>query len=385
MPSATTPPYAAPSPPDFDSIPELDWSLVASGDPIDRKLFLSKLRNVLLHVGFMYLKNHPVPTELVERIKQHTVDVFNLPLERKLKMDMIDSPHFYGYNRMAFERTAGAPDIREHIDLGPDSPSTYDPSSGPLYRKMRPGPNPWPDQEDAPGFKEDVKKYIATLAPLSREFIGLVAEAIGLPRESFYQFLEAADVPQGRIKMVHYPPTDTPNAQGVGPHKDGWLTFLLQVNDVPGLQVQNHSGKWVDVPPRDGTYVVNLGKGLQHLTHGVLLATTHRVLPPPPGVHRYSCPFFQDVALDVPWTPLDVPEEVRREVGARGEVVSDVKPLEPAGASDGWQYLANRIKSHPATGLRHYPDFARMVLGEEIFLKESATLDKLLAKRDAEI
>ncbi|KAJ3335846.1 hypothetical protein HDU93_004248, partial [Gonapodya sp. JEL0774] len=367
---------------DFSSIPELDWGLVSSGDPAHRADFLRQLRDVLLHVGFMYLKNHPVPSDLVNKIKRHTVSVFDLPLQKKLKMDMLDSPHFYGYNRLAFERTAGAPDIREHIDLGPDSPSVYNPSTDPLYRRMRPGPNPWPDEEDAPGFKEDARKYVRTLAPLSREFIKLVAESIGLPRGAFDKFLEDESIPQGRIKMVHYPPTSAPNAQGVGPHKDGWLTFLLQVNDVPGLQVQNHSGKWIDVPPREGTFVVNLGKGLQYLTRGVLLATTHRVLPPPPGMDRYSCPFFQDVALEVPWEPLEVPEDVRLEVVDRGEVVSDVQPLEPSGASDGWQYLANRIKSHPATGVKHYPEFAREVLGEDVYAREVDVVEKLTREKE---
>lgn len=85
-------------------------------------------------------------------------------------------------------------------------------------------------------------------------------------------------------------------AQGVGPHKDPWLTFLLQVNDVLGLQVQNHKGDWIDVPPTEGTFVVNIGLGIEAVTRGVAVATTHRVINPPPGSIpriRYVLCFFK--------------------------------------------------------------------------------------------
>ena len=36
---------------------------------------------------------------------------------------------------------------------------------------------------------------------------------------------------------------------------------LLQASPHKGLQVQNLSGEWIDAPPIDGTFVVNIGKG----------------------------------------------------------------------------------------------------------------------------
>ena len=94
---------------------------------------------------------------------------------------------------------------------------------------------------------------------------------------------------QHKLKIVKYPeaPTesDDPIArQGVGPHKDSMLTsYLLQATGHRGLQVQNVKGEWIDCPPIDGTLVVAMGQGLEALTQGVCVSTTHRVLSPAAG------------------------------------------------------------------------------------------------------
>jgi isopenicillin N synthase-like dioxygenase len=59
----------------------------------------------------------------------------------------------------------------------------------------------------------------------------------------------------------------------------GFFGFLLQ-DDVGGLQVQNADGEWLDVTPRDNTFVVSLGEMLEVATAGAFTATTHRVLVP---------------------------------------------------------------------------------------------------------
>lgn len=77
-------------------------------------------------------------------------------------------------------------------------------------------------------------------------------------------------------KVVKYPLRDG-KGQGVGPHYDsGFLTLvmlniclrrnltrlqLLQASDHKGLQAQNPSGEWIDVPPIEDTLVINVGKG----------------------------------------------------------------------------------------------------------------------------
>jgi isopenicillin N synthase-like dioxygenase len=41
---------------------------------------------------------------------------------------------------------------------------------------------------------------------------------------------------------------------------------LFQATDHRGLQVQNLTGDWIDVPPIPHTFVVNIGKGISALS-----------------------------------------------------------------------------------------------------------------------
>lgn len=99
----------------FTSIPVLDLSLVES--QATKPLFLSELRRALVIVGFFYLKNTPVSADVQKEFVQKSKDLFNLPLEKKLEIDMVNSKHFLGYSRLGCERTARKTDHREMFDV----------------------------------------------------------------------------------------------------------------------------------------------------------------------------------------------------------------------------------------------------------------------------
>ena len=61
----------------------------------------------------------------------------------------------------------------------------------------------------------------------------------------------------------------------------------------------------LDAAPVPDGYVVNIGEMLEVATRGYLTATRHRVTSPPPGVDRYSVPFFLGPRLDAVVEPLD--------------------------------------------------------------------------------
>ena len=68
--------------------------------------FLLPLKEALVMVGFFYLKNPPIPAEVKEAFVEKAIQLCNLPLEKKLEIDMINSRHFLGYSRLGAEKTA---------------------------------------------------------------------------------------------------------------------------------------------------------------------------------------------------------------------------------------------------------------------------------------
>jgi isopenicillin N synthase-like dioxygenase len=341
----------------FDSIPILDLSL--ADNPETKPDLLLDLRHALLEVGFLYIKNTGIPTDLVQKTITLGKDFFNLPEDKKLECEMKNAKSFLGYNKLGMEITRFKTDWREQIDL-----STPHPIPGPeepLYRNLL-APNLWPDENAIPGFRNCYEDYMQRMGDMSMRFIRLCAEAIGLESAAFDQFFDAAQ--QHKLKIVKYPDLEElgveGEAQGVGPHKDSMLTsYLLQASHHRGLQVQNADGRWVDCPPIDGTFVVAIGQGMEALTQGVCQSTTHRVQSPARGSGaRYSIPFFQGVSYDASFESMDVPEkvkELRQEVlKRRGEKLDDIEFTFIKGMWSrlGEATLMNRIKSHPDVGER---------------------------------
>ena len=89
-----------------------------------------------------------------------------------------------------------------------------------------------------------------------------------------------------------------------GAHVDSGFVTLLAQDGVEGLQAKLADGRWIDVPPVDGTLAVNFGKLLDRWTGGRIRATEHRVLGP--GRTRYSIPFFYEPAVDAVIAPLPI-------------------------------------------------------------------------------
>ncbi|TGO38734.1 hypothetical protein BHYA_0068g00140 [Botrytis hyacinthi] len=363
----------------FTNIPILDLSLARS--PETKPEFLDQLRHALLEVGFLYLKNVGITQELIDNVIEEGIKFFDIPLQEKTKIQMVNAPSFLGYSPLSAEITAHAIDQREQIDLS--TPHPIPTATDPLYYNLL-APNLWPSPTYLPNFRPVFESYIKQMGDISIFFTSLIAEAIGLPANAFERYFDADQ--QHKLKVVKYPDLKElglrpeEEGQGVGPHKDSMLTsYLLQVGDKKGLQVQNLRGEWIDCPPIEGTLVVAIGQGMEALTKGVCMSTTHRVLSPQyGGGPRYSVPFFQGVRGSTRFEELnevgigEVKEDVRQmrrkvleSVGGR---LDDVEfTFRGGGKADtlGEATLRNRIKSHVDVGEKWYPEILADIRAEQ--------------------
>lgn len=371
--------------PHVPSIPILDLSW--SHSPEKKSLLLDQLRSALYDVGFLYITNHGISQATISNLTDRLPELFDLPAEARAKMSKLNSPHFLGYSGFAEEATLGKQDLREQFDMATELPVVWKGTVADgedskqnghtrdftqLYWRLR-GPNQWPPEDAVPGFRQAFLDYHDAVQELSYSFVHLIEEAFGIEVGTFDHFFgrgkdgretngrthlpsRAFLPPQHRIKLLKYPPSpqrqDSNSNQGVGAHKDssGWLTFLYQVSDLPGLEVLSSSNEWLPVHPIPGTFVVNFGNAFEAATQGAVKATTHRVIAPgPESKTRYSIPFFQGLPLDMTASEVQtyLPEHVKKMRGQVSGVQSEAQSfLDPRWDSLGESQLRKWVRSH---------------------------------------
>ena len=326
----------------YAALPVLD----VSRGKTDKVKFLEELRQVSYDLGFFYVSGHGIDQALIDRVLTLARQFFALPAEDKLAVEMVNSPHFRGYNRTGMERTRGQADWREQIDIGAERERVQINDGMPAYWRLQ-GPNQWPSQ--IPNFRETILTYQAAVTDLAIRVLHLFAEALGQPENVFDDIFLPA--PQQLLKLVRYPGRDaTESDQGVGAHKDGGFVTILLQDVQSGLQVEN-GDTWIDAPPMRGTFVLNVGELLEMASMGYLRANVHRVVTPQAGADRISVPFFFGARLDATVPMLQLPAELAPY--ARG-VTRD--PLNPMFYEVGKNQLKSRLRSHPDVAQRHHAD-----------------------------
>ncbi|WP_165067323.1 isopenicillin N synthase family dioxygenase [Marisediminicola senii] len=327
------------------TLPVLDLSRL---DGPDAEQFRADLREATHEYGFFYLTGHGVPQELVDRVIRTARQFFDLPEADKMAIESLQSPHFRGYTRVGGELTMGAVDWREQIDIGPERPAVPKGDGVPDYFALQ-GPNQWPAA--LPELERTVTEWHDALSEVALRLMRAWALSLGADENIFDQAF--AENSSTLIKIVRYPGKSDPEPQqGVGAHKDsGVLTLLFVEPEKAGLQVEK-DGEWIDAPPIDGAFVVNIGELLEVATNGYLKATVHRVISPSIGQDRISIPFFYSPALDATIPLITLPDDL----DAPGITVD---PANPIYNTYGENALKSRLRAHPDVAAIHHPELVK--------------------------
>ena len=331
------------------SLPVLDLSL--ADDPSTAEDFRIALREATHDVGFFYLAGHGVDPALAPRLIEVARQFFALPEAEKLAIENTLNPHFRGYTRIGGERTQGKVDWREQIDVGPEREPLPTGPGHPDYNLLQ-GPNPWPDS--LPELRTVLTAWNEAMAEVSDRLLAAWAQSLGQERDVFAAAFGHA--PASLTKVVRYPSREPDGTeQGVGWHNDfGVLTLLLVEPGTRGLQVE-HQGRALDVPPVEGTLIVNIGEMLEWATDGYLKATRHHVLAPPAGTDRISVPYFHNPSLDAVFPRIPLPPELAAQAPG---VTADAEEDEIL-AEYGLNALKSRVRAHPNVVEAHHPHLKR--------------------------
>ncbi|MEO6930078.1 MAG: 2-oxoglutarate and iron-dependent oxygenase domain-containing protein, partial [Chitinophagaceae bacterium] len=269
------------------SIPVVDLADFLSGEPQRKRAFVNSLGKAYEDVGFVAVKNHGIPDELIGNLYKYVQQFFSLPSDTKRDYEVPGLAGQRGYTSFGKEHAKGsdAPDLKEFFQFG-QTVTDGDPVK-----------SEYPDNvivDQVPEFSPTFKEAYAAFEKSGTSMLQAIAIYLELDEHYFDQFVHNGN---SILRAIHYPPiTHEPkSAIRAEQHEDINLITLLVGASADGLQILTKQNEWVAVTSLPDQIVVNVGDMLQRLTNNKLKSTTHRVVNPSRNMwhtSRFSMPFF---------------------------------------------------------------------------------------------
>ena len=273
----------------MNQLPIIDIAPLYADEPDAWREVAAQIDAACREWGFFYITGHAISPVRIKSLLDAAKAFFALPDAEKLKIDITQTRHHRGYGAIATEQLdpSKPSDLKETFDMGfhmaADHPEV-------LAEKPLRGPNRHPQ---LPGWEALLEQHYQDMQALAQTLLRAIAMALDIEPDFFdKRFHEPISV----FRMIHYPPRHTASSaeqQGAGAHTDYGCITLLYQDEAGGLQVRNLKGEWIDAPPIEGSFVVNLGDMMARWSNDRYTSTPHRVISPL-GVDRYSMPFFAE-------------------------------------------------------------------------------------------
>jgi len=241
---------------------------------------LDKIEEAYTSVGFAVFTNCLTEYEKTSMVvwSNKMKQFFNLSLEQKMQYGYEGVDNNIGYTMW----------LKENVD--PNSPKDMKESFN--YNDKR--TTNWP--KEIKDFKTTALESIDIADRLTLKILEKFDDILDIGTT-----IVDAHIPNySTTRFIHYPAykgSVEDKQLRIGEHSDyGTITLLWQINDVPGLQVQDLKGEWHPVPYDDDGVVCNIGDLLQRWTNDYFVSTKHRVVNSHINETRYSMPHFVDPA-----------------------------------------------------------------------------------------
>ena len=270
-----------------NALPVVDLNKYLSGDQDLKIEFIKDLGDALHNVGFVAIRNHGIPQDLVDQYYAAAKKFFSLPERIKKEYEVRGMAGQRGYTSFGKEHAkhSNVGDLKEFFQLGQEIEDGE--SIGEEYM-------PNVDVAEVPEFTDLGKRLYREFEKSGRHLLRAIAEHLELPVDYFDSHIHNGN---SILRAIHYPPImDEPeSAIRSEEHEDINLITLLVGASAGGLQIFTKNEEWVDIIPGENEIAVNVGDMLQRLTNNYLKSTTHRVVNPPREEWhrpRMSIPFF---------------------------------------------------------------------------------------------
>ena len=268
------------------SIPSVDLADFLSGDPVKKSEFVQKLGMAYEEVGFVAVKNHGVPDDLIEDLYKYVQEFFSLPLNHKKTYEIPELAGQRGYTSFGKEHAKGsdAPDLKEFFQYGQIPRDNFKEEDYPVNVQVG----------EVPVFNKTFDDAYRAFEKSGKALLQAIALYLGLEEHYFDGFVHNGN---SILRAIHYPPITHEPASAIRAeqHEDINLITLLVGASADGLEILTKQAEWVAVTSLPEQIVVNVGDMLQRFTNNKLISTTHRVVNPKRELwhtSRFSIPFF---------------------------------------------------------------------------------------------
>src|SRR5215213_2239962 len=269
------------------AIPVVNLADFLSGDPQLKQKFVNDLGRAYEEFGFVSVKNHGIPDELIERLYKYVQQFFAMPLSDKRKYEVPGLAGQRGYTSFGREHAKGsdAPDLKEFYQYGQEV------EDGDRVRSEYPANV---QVGEIAEFNPTISQAYRAFEKSGRALLQAIALYLGLDENYFDEYIHNGN---SILRAIHYPPitAEPKSAIRAEQHEDINLITLLVGASADGLQILTKQEEWVGVTSLPEQIVVNVGDMLQRLTNNKLKSTTHRVVNPAREMwhtSRFSIPFF---------------------------------------------------------------------------------------------
>ncbi|KAK6787476.1 hypothetical protein RDI58_016001 [Solanum bulbocastanum] len=217
----------------------------------------SQVHKALLEYGCFEASFDKVPIHLRKSIFEVSQEMFDLPLQTKLKN--IPTKPSHGY-------VGQQPLAPLYESMGIDDSNI--PHEAEKFTQIL-----WP--QGNPSFCKTIQSYSEQLSELDQTIRRMIVESLGVEKymdehmNSTYYFLRL---------MKYKAPQSSETEMGLSAHTDKKVLTILYQNQVNGLQVLTKDGQWKNINPTPGTFTIIIGDSLHAWTNGRMHAPYHRVL-----------------------------------------------------------------------------------------------------------
>jgi len=269
------------------TIPIVDLTDYTNGSQSTKDSFIDAIGKAYEEFGFVSVKNHGIPDEVVDDYYRKVEAFFALATDQKLKYEIKELAGQRGYTSFGREHAKGstAPDLKEFWQMGQ------------IVEDNDPIKSQYPDNvqvNEIDNFNELGVSLYKAFENTGTIMLRAIANYLQIDENYFDKHVHNGN---SILRAIHYPPISSEPASSIRAeqHEDINLITLLVGASAEGLQLLDKQNEWLPITAPEGCIIVNVGDMLQRLTNNKLSSTTHRVVNPKRELwhtHRYSIPFF---------------------------------------------------------------------------------------------